>query len=131
MKLVTETSGDDFYPQWSTDGEWIAYDRLVSGAHSAWKAPATGGAPVPILLAASGIRASTPSFAPDGAVVLAGVGPSFPGAATRTLDAALTGRTLTDVAHRGRKDVDAPHQQHVVGATERGDPGRRPPGGCR
>ncbi len=105
VRLVTETTGDDFYPQWSTDGTWIAYDRLGPGGHAAWKAPASGGAPVPLLVPGSGIRASTPSFAPDGAVILAGVGPSFPGAATRTLDAALTGLTLpTDsavIAHAG------------------------------
>jgi len=93
-RLVVETNGDDFYPQWSTDGAWIAYDRLVSGAHAAWKAPAAGGSATPLLVPGSGIRASTPSFAPDGAVLLAGVGPSFPGAATRTLDSALTGLTL-------------------------------------
>jgi len=105
VRLVVETNGDDFYPQWSTDGQWIAYDRLAPGGHSAWKVPAAGGAPVPLLLPGSGIRASTPSFAPDGAVILAGVGPSFPGAATHTLDAALGGVTLpTDsavVAHAG------------------------------
>ena len=106
-RLVAETNGDDFYPQWSTDGAWIAYDRLGPGGHSAWKVAAAGGAPVSLLTPGSGVRASTPSFAPDGAVILAGVGPSFPGAVTHTLDASLSGVTLPSdsavVAHAGFK----------------------------
>ena len=93
VKLVTDTGGDDFYPQWSTDGAWILYQRITSNGIAVWKVPSSGGSPVAVLLPGAGLRASTPAFSPDGAVIACAVGPQLDHE-TRTLDAALSGLTL-------------------------------------
>jgi hypothetical protein len=93
VQLVFEDTGDDFYPQWSTDGQWIVYARISEGVESVWRVPAAGGTPEPVLSAGGGLMASTPAFSPDGAVILAGVGDPL-AAVTHTLDARLTGLTL-------------------------------------
>jgi hypothetical protein len=93
VRLTVESSGDDFYPQWSSDGEWIVFDRVAAGKHSVWKVPASGGTMTPVLLAGGGLMASTPAFSPDGVVLVTGVGPAI-GATAHTLDASLSGITL-------------------------------------
>ena len=93
VQLVTDAGGDDFYPQWSTDGAWILYERITSEGVGVWKVPSAGGTPVAVLLPGSGLRASTPAFSPDGAAIACAVGPPLDHE-TRTLDATLGGLTL-------------------------------------
>jgi WD40-like Beta Propeller Repeat len=95
MRVTTEASGDDFYPQWSNDGEWLVFDQVSGGVHSVWRVSSAGGVPVLVLHAGGGRMASTPAFSPDAAVILAGVGPAS-GATAHTLDAALSLLTLPD-----------------------------------
>jgi len=93
VPLTFDTGGDDFYPQWSSDGTWIVYERIVSTGIAVWKVPAAGGAPVEVIATAGGLRASTPAFSPDGAVLACAIGPQLD-QETATLDASLSGLTL-------------------------------------
>jgi len=93
VQLTSDAGGDAFYPQWSTDGAWILYERLTTGGVGVWKVPAAGGTPVAVLLPGADLSASTPTFSPDGAVILAGIGPAID-AEAHALAASLEGLTL-------------------------------------
>ena len=93
VQLTFESDGDDLYPQWSSDGVWIVFDRVRAGQHGAWRVPAAGGAAEPVADPGGGWMASTPAFSPDGAALLAGMGDAT-GAATFALPGTLAHLTL-------------------------------------
>lgn len=97
VRLVEEATGDDFYPHWSPDGVWIVFDRYAGGRHSVWKVSAAGGGAIPVLVATGATMAGTPAYAPDGAVLVAGVG-TVTAPQPFTLDATLLNAMLPSPA---------------------------------
>jgi Tol biopolymer transport system component len=94
-QLTSETSGVDFYPQWSHDGVWITFDRQVGASdqpHHVYRVKATGDSLQAIFDPPTGKDAATPAYSPDGAIVLFGQGTHDTGSnpprdvTTRTLD---------------------------------------------
>jgi Tol biopolymer transport system component len=90
IQLTAEAAGSDQYPRWSPDGAWIYYDREngLAGRRRVFRVPAAGGTADSVLAPAGAWDATTPDLSPDGAVLLAGVGPdAF--AYARTIERAL------------------------------------------
>jgi hypothetical protein len=91
-QLTSESDGVDFYPQWSSDGIWITFDRQ-SGAsdqpHHVYKVKASGDSLQAIFDPPTGKDAATPAYSPDNAIVLFGFGShggTIRDVSTRTLD---------------------------------------------
>jgi Tol biopolymer transport system component len=47
VPLVSDSS-DDIYPDWSPDGNWVAFESDRSGNYDIWIVPATGGTPIQV-----------------------------------------------------------------------------------
>jgi Tol biopolymer transport system component len=112
IQLTSNPYGSDLYPRWTPDGEWIYYDRTngFRGRRRVYRVRSSGSPEDSVLAPAGAWDAMTPDLSPDGAIVVAGVGPAgF--AFTRTLDAALptqTGlaRTVLNYPDYGVEDLD-------------------------
>ena len=96
-QLTSESDGVDFYPQWSNDGTWITFDRQSgpsTNPHAVYKVKSDGTSEQAVYTPASGKDAATPTYSPDGAIVLFGFGTHDTGSnpprdvTVRTLDPA-------------------------------------------
>ncbi len=62
---LTSDSYDHYEPEWSLDGNWIAYERLdATGYYQIYKIPSAGGAETP--LTSDGYYHYYPQWSPDG-----------------------------------------------------------------
>ena len=77
MQLTFESDGVDFYPQWSTNGNWIYFDRQSgpsTNPHTVGRVKFNGDSLQTFFAPPAGQDAATPGTVPDDAVVLFGQG---------------------------------------------------------
>ncbi len=64
VRLTTDSMGSEQYPDWSSDGHWIAYSYGTAGDRDIYKIPASGGSPTQVTY---GVRNPYyPDWSPDG-----------------------------------------------------------------
>ncbi len=76
-QLTFEADGVDFYPQWTSDGNWITFDRQNGASdqpHHVYKVKSNGDSLQAVFDAPAGQDAATPAFSPDGMIITLGVG---------------------------------------------------------
>ena len=47
-RQLTKHPSEDFYPVWSSDGQWLVFTTSRDGPSHLWRVPVAGGAPEPL-----------------------------------------------------------------------------------